>query len=92
MHSKLLSVAFALFLVGCARIDSDEAREIAQQFLADKVPDATLLAYKIYRKHGAWQIEVTETEEWRRKNENEKTQSWPLAVEVDQRGNVTGFI
>jgi hypothetical protein len=46
MHSKLLSVAFALFLVGCARIDSDEAREIAQQFLADKVPDATLLAYK----------------------------------------------
>ncbi len=42
MHSKLLSVAFALFLVGCARIDRDEAREIAQQFLADKVPDATL--------------------------------------------------
>jgi hypothetical protein len=53
MHSRLLFVAFALFVVGCTRIDRDEAREIAQQFLADKVPDATLLAYKVYWGHGA---------------------------------------
>ena len=34
----------------------DEAREIAQQFLADKVSDATLLSYKVYWKHGACRL------------------------------------
>lgn len=76
----------------CTTPDETALTEVAKSHLTSNgFSDSELLMYEIQRELGNWQVRVTPSDEWLRLHPDEANLSWPLAIEINDRNQVTSF-